>query len=387
MQGETVMETLILSCSTGGGHHAAGNAIQEELITRGHHVQVLDPYALVSKRLAKRIGGLYIKTAQKMPRLFGFVYLLGEAYRRLPFRSPVYFANRNIARLLAEYLVKHPVDVIIMPHLFPAEVITYMKQNGMQMPKTVFIATDYTCIPFTEETDCDYYVIPSKELLPKFCGRGIPKQKLLPIGIPVRTSFLENISKEDAKQQLGLSQEKQYILVSGGSIGAGNLKQTVSVLCKYIKDHEEMECIVICGNNTRLYQKLLTKAETIKQLHVLKRTTNMHLYMKACDVFLSKPGGLSSTEAATAGIPLIHISPIPGCEFSNRHFFETHHMSIAVRNTKKQLVPAMLHVKKPSVRDKMNTAQKTYVNGQATINLCDWLEKWVIKKSDYSQDS
>ena len=35
-------------------------------------------------------------------------------------------------------------------------------------------------------------------------------------------------------------------------------------------------------------------------------------YMAACDVFITKPGGLSSTEAAVAGIPLIHISPIPG---------------------------------------------------------------------------
>lgn len=380
MQGEIVMEALILSCSTGGGHNAAGNAIGEELVKRGHRVRVLDPYVLVSKSLARRIGGLYIRIAQRMPHLFGFIYLLGDGYRKLPFRSPVYFANRKIALLLGRYLEEHPVDVMIMPHLFPAEVITYMKQKGMRVPKTVFIATDYTCIPFTEETDCDYYVIPSKELLSEFCGRGIPKHKLLPMGIPVSSSFLENITKEQAKHRLGLLPEKNYILVSGGSIGAGNLEQTIGLLCKYMEHEKETECIVICGNNARLYQKLLRKTKKKKRIHILKSTTRMPLYMKACDVFLSKPGGLSSTEAAAAGVSLIHISPIPGCEFFNRRFFETHHMCIAVRDVRKQLIPAILHLKKESVKNEIRKAQKTYVNGQASVDICNWLENRIIEK-------
>ena len=377
MQGETVMEALILSCSTGGGHNAAGNAIREELVRRGHQVRVLDPYALVSKGLAKRSGGIYIGIAQRAPRLFGFIYLLGEGYRRLPFQSPVYFANRKIALLLGQYLKEHPVDVIVMPHLFPAEVITYMKRSGMPVPKTVFIATDYACIPFTEETDCDYYVIPGKELIPEFCGRGIPEHKLLPAGIPVSASFLEDIPKEQAKLLLGLSPEKHYILVSGGSIGAGNLEQTIRLLCEYTEHQEKAECIVICGNNKRLYRKLERKAKKVRGLHILKSTKKMHLYMKACDVFLSKPGGLSSTEAAAAGVSLIHISPIPGCETANRRFFEKHHMCIAVRDERRQLIPAIRDIKKTAVKNEMRKAQKTYVNGRAGMDICDWLEKWV----------
>ena len=36
------MDALILSCSTGGGHNAAGTAIKEELEVRGHHVTMMD---------------------------------------------------------------------------------------------------------------------------------------------------------------------------------------------------------------------------------------------------------------------------------------------------------------------------------------------------------
>ena len=46
MSGEDIMEALILSCATGGGHNAAAEAMQEELQCRGHHVQLLDPYVL-----------------------------------------------------------------------------------------------------------------------------------------------------------------------------------------------------------------------------------------------------------------------------------------------------------------------------------------------------
>ena len=37
--------------------------------------------------------------------------------------------------------------------------------------------------------------------------------------------------------------------------------------------------------------------------------------------FLPKPGGLTSTEAAVTGVPMIHTAPIPGCETVNRKFF------------------------------------------------------------------
>lgn len=36
--------------------------------------------------------------------------------------------------------------------------------------------------------------------------------------------------------------------------------------------------------------------------------------MAAADVLFTKPGGLTTTEAAVKGIPIVHTRPIPGCE-------------------------------------------------------------------------
>ena len=48
------MEALILSCSTGGGHNTAAQAVFEALTERGHHAVRMDPYTLVSEELADR---------------------------------------------------------------------------------------------------------------------------------------------------------------------------------------------------------------------------------------------------------------------------------------------------------------------------------------------
>ena len=368
------MDALILSCSTGGGHNAAGLAIKEELLRRGHTVEMFDPYSLVSEKLASGIGNSYIKLVQKIPFLFGTMYLLGDIYRKLPIYSPVYQLNSRVAKRLRKYLKMNHFDVIIMPHLFPAEITTYLKKHNTDMPKTVFVATDYVCIPFTEETDCDYYVIPHKELASNFIGRGIPEEKLLPFGIPAGRAFSEDIEKREAKRRLGLDPEMDYYLITGGSIGAGKLQETVKVLFRYAKGRERLRLIVICGNNEKLYKKM--KARYPELVILIKSTSRMAEYMKACDLFFSKAGGLSSTEAAVAGVPLIHISPLPGCEVINMNFFVEHGMSLGVKNIRKGLLPAVERLQNAEVLSVMKKNQRKCIGMSARDQICDWLEQF-----------
>ena len=107
----------------------------------------------------------------------------------------------------------------------------------------------------------------------------------------------------------------------------------------------------------------------------MEKTEQMADFMHGCDVFLSKPGGLSSSEAAAAGVPLIHISPIPGCESHNFRFFSGHGMSIAVRNLKRELLPAVEALMDPAVTSKMRQAQHTVLNRASTAQLCSFLEE------------
>ena len=369
------MEALILSCSTGGGHNAAGYAVKEELERRGHHVTMLDPYCLAGKHLDQVVAGGYVRIAQKTPHMFGVIYKLGDWYRNLPIHSPVYVVNKPMLKKMRRYLDDHHYDVILMPHVYPGEILTYMKARNIPIPKLIFIATDYVCTPFTEETDCDYYIAPAEDLIPDFLRRKIPREKLLPAGIPVKRGFREQIGREEALKKLGLDPSYRYLLLSGGSIGAGKMEKTIRVLKKHLSQAERL--IVICGSHGSLYKKLQKRYGGDPQILLLTATDQMHLYMKGCDVCMTKPGGLSSTEAAVAGVPLIHISPIPGCEISNMKYFSRHGMSIGVGCCLKKLPEALKQLQDPAAREKMIASQRSGINPHGAEEICDLAERIV----------
>lgn len=330
------MDALIMSCGTGGGHNSAAAAVKEELERRGFRVMLFDPYELVSKRLSRSIDQTYIGMVQRSPRAFGAMYRLGDMYRRLPWRSPIYQANARMAGVLQRYLKTHHTDVIVMTHLYPGEIVTQMRRRGMALPPTVFVTTDYTCTPFVEEVECDRYILPGEELRAEFVRRGLPNDRLLPYGIPVRRVFAEQIGRAEARAQLGLRPDGRYCLIFGGSMGAGQIPQILRLLKKHYGD--TLHPIVICGNNQRLHDRLTERFGGFAT--ILRFTDRVADYLRACDLVLSKPGGLSSTEAAVVGTALIHITPIPGCETINQRFFAKRGMSLPVNEPRRELLAA-----------------------------------------------
>ena len=117
----------------------------------------------------------------------------------MPWRSTVFFVNAQMVPVMDKYLKENKYDAILMPHLFPAEMVTQMKAKGINLPPTIFVATDYVWTPFTEETNCDAYVIPSRHVRYDFLRRGIPEEKIKSLGIPVRKEFAKKVSKEEAR--------------------------------------------------------------------------------------------------------------------------------------------------------------------------------------------
>ncbi len=407
------MDALILSCGTGGGHNSAGRAIQEELCARGHRVRMLNPYTLQSDALAGRIDRLYVRTAQRAPRAFGAIYRAGELYRKLPLRSPVYYANRGMLGAMEDYLRENRFDIIIMPHLFPAEILTNMKRQGLKIPKTMFVATDYCCIPFTEETDCDAYVIPSADLRQEYAVRGIPEERLYPLGIPVGRSF-EEVCRDCAvapgERRPETAGDGSYILISGGSMGAGRIEELVRLLLAHEgirgkngtadgnkdddkdnnkgnntendKDNKDggadkksvnRKIVVVCGNNRELYDRL--KKRYGRQIIVVGHTDCMADYMRACDLYITKPGGLSSTEAAVCGVPLVHMPPIPGCETFNAAYFRERNMSISCRITEKGAEEIFALLEDQKARRAMRACQGEAVQRGAAGRICTLAEQ------------
>lgn len=55
--------------------------------------------------------------------------------------------------------------------------------------------------------------------------------------------------------------------------------------------------VIICGNNAKIERILRKEFHFNKRVHIIGYTNHVSLFMDACDVIYTKPGGLTSTES------------------------------------------------------------------------------------------
>ena len=115
------------------------------------------------------------------------------------------------------------------------------------------------------------------------------------------------------------------------------------------------------GRNDKLKDRLDKKYNADSRMRTVAFTKKVELYMAAADVILTKPGGLSSTEAAVVNIPLVHVNAIPGCETCNAHFFSEHGMSLWAKNNYEAVRFAQLLTEDITRSEKMRAAQRKYI--------------------------
>ncbi len=364
------MEALILSCSTGGGHNSAAHAIQKELNSRGWSTTFFDPYSLRSQGMADRVGGAYVSLVRHAPKLFGFVYGIGAAYeageRAFGWIDPVLAVQRKTALKLQNYLQTHPTDLILCTHPYPALMVTWLKAHGHLVPPSIMIATDYTCIPFESDIRTDWMIVPARQLVRVFNEHGMPKSKLLPLGIPVDPAFTHPKTKAQAARDLGLDPGCRYILVGGGSMGVNFIWDVLDRIQPILQDQPDLRVLVLCGTNTALQKKI----GALKQPSVsaLPFTKKMPDYLALASLFITKPGGLSITEAAASRTPLLLTEAIPGCENANARFFEEQGLAKYATDYN-QLLPFTRQLL--SKEYKANREMQEFIDGN-TSRLADW---------------
>lgn len=365
------MKVLLLSCSTGGGHDSAAYAIGEKLTEKNIDWTMLDPIKLSSESFSKKVNNLYINVVNNNPNLFKGAYKLAEMYGSLKIKSPIYAINKLFAKKLEKYIEDNNINIAIATHLYPAEILTSIKKKNQNI-HFIAVATDYTSIPFWEETNPDYFVIPSKDLMNEFTSKGIKEDKLLPLGIPVSPRFNSTTSKQSARKLLNINTKKPIILIMTGSMGFGNTESIIDkILEKY---NNEVNVIIICGNNKEMKQNLENK---YKQENVIIEgfINNIPLYMDASNIILTKPGGLTSTETAVKNILTIFTNPIPGCENHNAKFFEDRNMAYVSTNDDDTLKYIDILLTDKTLGKKMKTNQSKFINKNSTNDIVEFILK------------
>lgn len=314
------MRTLILSCNTGEGHNSCAKAIQETYAAHDETCDIVDALQFISKRASQFISDWHSRIYRHAPKLYKAGYHTAEE-RTSVFRegTTVYRYLTSGSEKLYHFILDGGYDNIICTHVFPALALTAMLKHHPMPLVTSFVSTDYTCSPSVENSELDYYFIPDISLTEEFVQCGVPREKLIDSGMPVKQAFYQDTDKAAAKAELGLPADHQHLLVMCGSIGCGPIKELTEDLL--IRLTSEQELTIVCGANEELFAKLERHFAHDPRIHIHGMVDYVPLLIHSADLFLTKPGGLSTSEAAACGVPMLLMDTVAGCEGHNLNFF------------------------------------------------------------------
>ncbi|MDO4476632.1 MAG: glycosyltransferase [Clostridia bacterium] len=356
------MKIIILSASTGGGHMSAANCVKEYLNENGDSATVIDTLEYISPLLNKTVVEVYEHLAKKHPTIWKLMY---TTTNKKSLNKIVEIINKTISKKLIPLLAEEKPDLIISTHPFSTEMISHLKKNENLNIPLICIMTDYAPHRTWLSPNVDSYVVANEEMIEPMEEMGVEKNKIHPFGIPVDNDFFNFVNKKEELRNLGLRDDLPTILIMAGNFGLANIGK---VFVKLQKVDLDFQIIIITGKNKGLFNDLkqlthgkrLRKRDKILAKMHLKNISEKHLkimavkksdefkitkptkliyytnevdkYMHVSDLIITKPGGLTISEALACNLPMALFGTIPGQEEENANFLVGKNMAVKLEN-------------------------------------------------------
>lgn len=306
---------LILTASTGEGHNAAAQSLEEKFRLGGYDTKTLDLFKETSRALNVVIEDGYRVLANRFPSLYGFMYraLNRKSINHRFLRYSLFIIKRRLYETIKEM----QPSIIVGTHPFAVGMISDLKSRGKIDAKFFSVVTDFKPHYAYISPSVDIYITGSEYTKKSLIEMGIPAEKIHAYGIPVKEEFQSYHPKTPEFLKLI---EVFKVLVMGGSMGSKDIAKVVQALTE---KSETYQLTVVCGHNEALKVMLENNyLETIKsgKLEIYGFVRNVSELMDSADVIVTKPGGLTTTEALSKRIPMIIPFAIPGQEFENTEF-------------------------------------------------------------------
>lgn len=322
------MNILILSASTGGGHMRASKAIESYMIKQDKdiNVKIVDSLLYISPILNKTITSGYVYLATKTPKLYGKLYDLSNKDRK--FSNFVTRINNIFANKLLPLIDDFKPDVIITTHPFPTEMVSRLKlKNEINIP-LICIMTDYAPHKAWLSEKVDAYIVANDDMVAKMVAQGVSEEHIYPYGIPVDEVFFEEEEKQLVLEELNLDKNLPTILMMAGSFGVANV---FDIYANIIDIDLDFQIILVTGKNKKLYNQFEeVVGNSPKNTKLIYFTNEINKFMQASDIIITKPGGLTVTEALACNIPMAIFDAIPGQEEENAEFLIKHNMAVRI---------------------------------------------------------
>ena len=323
---------LFLSASVGEGHTAAAQAVCSALGERmpGAECEVVDSYRYASNVFHRVASNGYIGIVKLLPQLYKFAY--DQAERATKISAFKTWLHRYTALNLRQFVSELRPDVVVCTHAFPCGVMAEYKREFSDAPPVVGIVTDFVVHPFWIHRNIDRYAVATPDMRQTLVARGVAPVRVVVTGIPIDCRFAQATSKRRARQIIGVAPDATTLLLMGGGLGIGPLETALLAIDRL---RHAAQTVVVVGKNKSLERRLNEVARTLRhRVTIAGFVENVYDYMRAADVLVSKPGGLTSSEALVTELPIIMLRPLPGQEERNTRYLEECGVGIRVERSR-----------------------------------------------------
>jgi processive 1,2-diacylglycerol beta-glucosyltransferase len=129
--------------------------------------------------------------------------------------------------------------------------------------------------------------------------------------MPVDPVFTSPRDKLDARARLGMEGNLPVLLVNFGGSGKRKPREVVTELRKI---QRPLQIVFTSRRNKSLHKELLRLTEGMLHTRVLKWVDNLHEWMAAADLLVSRAGGSTTAEALNSQLPILVFDAPPGDE-------------------------------------------------------------------------
>ncbi len=335
------MRILIATVTAGGGHVAAAAALEEawRAFRPADTVERVDLIKFFSPLHKKVYAEGYVQLVERAPELWGLLFSKTDnprVTRHLSRLSRLFPSNSR--KKFSGYLKQFRPDAVLCTHYAPLETLGLLRQKSVaavydrrksttskiatlpersfKHPFVVSIVTDFEAHALWMNQCVDLYCVAAEETKARLVARGAAANVVVPTGIPIAAKFSLKPEPRATRRSLGLRDDQPVLLVLSGGFGMGPVAE---ILAELDKVPQPLQTVVVTGRNEALRRELA--AQTRKHpTHVLGYSTNMHELMAVASLIITKPGGLTTSEALALGKPLFILNPIPGQEAANSDF-------------------------------------------------------------------
>ncbi len=314
------MRILIATVTAGGGHLAAAAALDESwrALRPKDTIERVDLVKFFSPLHRKIHADGYMKLVARAPELWGMIFTKTDDVKvaRKLNRIKELFPSRARTRF-AKYVNDFNPDVVLCTHYEPVDALGLMRRNQKAKPPfVVSVVTDFEAHALWMDADVDLYCVAAEETKARLVARGAAAGSVVATGIPIAAKFSVKVDTLAIRKTLGLRDDLPTLLVLSGGFGMGPVGKILHQLDKVSR---EFQTVVVCGRNEELRRELAAQ-DRKHPTRVLGFASNMHELMGVADLIITKPGGLTSSEALALGKPLFILDPIPGQEAANSDF-------------------------------------------------------------------